>query len=80
MATRAEVEQSVRYRALQAAIRVGIESGVGDKRVPEIMEDVEARLLSNAAYRLALKTATDLREMDDHSKTRTCPTPRGMEA
>ena len=30
MATRAEVEQSVRYRALEVAVRDGIESGVSD--------------------------------------------------
>ena len=37
-------EQNAKYRALEAAIREGIESGVSDKTVPEIMEDVEARL------------------------------------
>ena len=41
---RRDQEQSVRYRALEAAIREGIESGVSDKTVPGIMEDVETRL------------------------------------
>ncbi|MCY4479569.1 MAG: type II toxin-antitoxin system ParD family antitoxin [Rhodospirillales bacterium] len=41
---RRDQEQSAKYRALEAAIREGIESGVSDKTVPDIMEDVEARL------------------------------------
>ena len=38
------MEQSPRDRALKAAIREGIESGVSDKTVPELMEQVEDRL------------------------------------
>ena len=38
------MEQDRRVQALKAAIREGIESGVSDKTVPEIMEDVETRL------------------------------------
>ena len=38
------MEQSPRDQAPEAAIREGIESGVSDKIVPEIMENVEARL------------------------------------
>ena len=38
------MENVTRYRTLEAAIRDGIESGVSDLTVPEIMEDVEARL------------------------------------
>ena len=38
------MENVTRYRTLEAAIRDGIESGVSDKTVPEIMEEVEARL------------------------------------
>ena len=38
------MEQDTRYRALEAAIREGIESGVSEKTVPEIMEEVETRL------------------------------------
>ena len=41
---RRDQEQSAGYRALEAAIRAGLDSGVSDKTVPEIMEDVEARL------------------------------------
>ena len=41
---RRDHEQSARHRPLQAAIREGIESGVSDKTVPGIMEDVETRL------------------------------------
>ena len=41
---RRDQEQNAKYRVLEAAIREGIESGVSDKTVPEIMEDVEARL------------------------------------
>ena len=37
------MEQSPRDRALKAAIQQGIESGVSDRTVPDIMEDVEAR-------------------------------------
>ena len=38
------MEHSPRVQALKAAIQEGIESGVSDRTVPEIMEDVEARL------------------------------------
>ncbi len=41
---RRDQEQSAKYRALEAAIREGIESGVSDKTVLDIMEEVEARL------------------------------------
>ena len=44
------MEQNPREQALKAAIREGIESGVSDKSVPDIMKDVEARL--HAAGRL----------------------------
>ena len=38
------MEQDPREQALKAAIQEGIESGVSDKTVPDIMKDVEARL------------------------------------
>ena len=38
------MEQDPRERALKAAIQEGIESGVSDRTVLDIMEDVEARL------------------------------------
>ena len=38
------MERRTRYRVLEAAIREGIDSGVSDMSVPEIMENVEARL------------------------------------
>ena len=38
------MEQSPQDRALKAAIQEGIESGVSDKTVPQIMQDVETRL------------------------------------
>ena len=38
------MEQNPREQALEAAIQEGIESGVSDKTVPDIMKDVEARL------------------------------------
>ena len=41
---RRDQEQNAKYRALEAAIREGMESGISDKTVPQIMEDVEARL------------------------------------
>ena len=44
MAPCTEVKKSPRYRVLKAAIREGIESGVSDRTVPQIMEEVEARL------------------------------------
>ena len=42
--------QSPREQALAAAIQVGLESGVSDRTVPDIMKAVEARL--RAAGRL----------------------------
>ena len=41
---RREKEESTRLRALESAIREGLESGVSAKTVPQIMEEVEARL------------------------------------
>ena len=38
------MKQSAQNQTLKAAIREGIESGVSDKTVPDIMENVEARL------------------------------------
>ncbi len=41
---RRDQEWSARYGELNAAIREGLDSGVSDRTVPQIMEDVEARL------------------------------------
>ena len=41
---RRDQEQHVRFLALKAAIQEGLDSGVSDKTVPRIMEEVEARL------------------------------------
>jgi len=38
------MEHSPRVQTLKAAIQEGIESGISDMTVPEIIEDVEARL------------------------------------
>jgi antitoxin ParD1/3/4 len=53
------MEQSARDHALAAAIREGIESGVSDRTVPDIMKAVEARLRANG--RLWTDSATDQR-------------------
>ena len=36
--------ENSRFRALKAAIQEGLDSGVSDKTIPAIMEEVEARL------------------------------------
>lgn len=41
---RRDQEQNARFLALKAAIQEGINSGVSNKTVKEIMEEVEARL------------------------------------
>jgi len=42
---RRDQEQDVtKFRALKQAIQEGLDSGVSDKTVPRIMEEVEARL------------------------------------
>ena len=51
MAPCTEVEQSTRYRALKAAVREGIESGVSEKTVPQIMEEVETRFRAHGIKR-----------------------------
>ena len=56
------MEQDPREQALKAAIQEGIESGVSDRTVPEIMEAVEARL--RAAGRL-YGESKDNRSTDD---------------
>ena len=45
------MKQSARDQALEAAIREGIESGVSDRTVPDIMEEVEARLRADGRLR-----------------------------
>ena len=45
------MEQDRRVRALKAAIREGIESGVSDRTAPDIMEAVEARLRADGRLR-----------------------------
>lgn len=41
---RRDQEESVKFRALKAAIQEGLDSGVSDKTVPQIMQEVESRL------------------------------------
>ena len=41
---RRDQEESARVQALDAAIQEGLDSGVSDRTVPAIMEEVEARL------------------------------------
>ena len=41
---RRDQEENVKLQSLKSAIRTGLDSGVSDKTVPQIMEEVEARL------------------------------------
>ncbi len=41
---RRDQEQNAKFRVLKQAIQEGLDSGVSDKTVPQIMEEVEARL------------------------------------
>ena len=41
---RRDQEESIKLQTLKSAIQEGLESGVSDKTVPQIMEEVEARL------------------------------------
>ncbi len=41
---RRDQEQYVKFQTLKAAIQEGLDSGVSDKTIPVIMEEVEARL------------------------------------
>jgi antitoxin ParD1/3/4 len=41
---RREQERNAKFQALQQAIQEGLDSGVSDRTVPDIMEEVEARL------------------------------------
>ena len=41
---RREQERSAKLQALRQAIQEGLDSGVSDRTVPDIMEEVEARL------------------------------------
>ena len=40
---RRDQEENIKLQALKSAIQEGLESGVSDKTVPQIMEEVEAR-------------------------------------
>ena len=44
---RRDRERGAGFKALQAAVREGLDSGPSGKTVPSIMEDVEARLRSD---------------------------------
>jgi antitoxin ParD1/3/4 len=44
---RRDQEQNAKFHALKAAIREGLDSGVTNRTVPQIMEEVEARLRAN---------------------------------
>ena len=44
---RRDQEKSGESPTIQSAIQEGLDSGVGDKTVPQIMEEVEARLRAN---------------------------------
>ncbi len=52
------MERSPQDRALKAAIREGIESGVSDETVPDIMDEVEARLRADGRLRSDAKGDT----------------------
>ena len=41
---RRDQEESIKLQALKSAIQEGLESGVSDKTVPQITEEIEARL------------------------------------
>ena len=41
---RRDQEESIKLQALKSAIQEGLESGVSDKTVPQVMEEIEARL------------------------------------
>ncbi len=41
---RREQERNAKFQALQQAIQEGLDSGVSDRTVPDIMEEVETRL------------------------------------
>ena len=41
---RQQQEREDKFHALKAAIQDGIDSGISDKQVPDIMREVEARL------------------------------------
>ena len=41
---RCDQEQYAKFQVLKAAIQEGLDSGVSDKAIPVIMEEVEARL------------------------------------
>lgn len=41
---RKDLAKNAKYRELKTAIQVGIDSGVGDKTIPQIMKQVEDKL------------------------------------
>ena len=41
---RRDQDENIKLQALKTAIQEGLDSGVSDKTVPQIMEEVEARL------------------------------------
>ena len=49
------MKQDPREQALKAAIREGLESGVSDKTVPDIMKDAEAGLRADGRLTTAAK-------------------------
>ena len=45
---RRDQEEGIKLQALKSAIQESLESGVSDKTVPQIMEEVEARLRADS--------------------------------
>lgn len=63
------VEQDPREQALKAAIQEGIESGVSDKTVPDIIKDVGTRLRADGCLLIDPEDGRRLeKEKDGDSK------------
>jgi antitoxin ParD1/3/4 len=52
---RRDQERNTRFQTLKAAVQEGLDSGVSDRTVPQIMEDVEERLRANGRLQPLLR-------------------------
>ena len=57
---RRDQEESIKLQALKSAIQEGLDSGVSDKTVPQVMEKSKPGFVPMAAYRLSRKAAMDI--------------------
>ena len=69
---RRDHEESLKLQALVSAIQEGLESGVSAKTVPQIMEEVEARLQTDVRLQATPEAGNGQGEIEDRMHGMEC--------